>query len=245
MGEIRQELNAFIGSERERFANRHNNMFAFGFSQLIRYHEFLAIVVGRYKRASDVFVASTRELQSTMKRGTHEVSEEQQALHVECQNLTTSLHLEIESFYLFAKILLDKVARALEFYFGQARKLSLDSHDDLVKRLEKYASFKKLVLPDDFLKLARQLKADISDHRDYEIAHEKSPRTLHATAFDSEGVTKIASIKFSPTARDQQVETKPLDDLMMELGRYIEKMIELVTRNRDQTNLELKKPHEA
>ena len=129
---------------------------------------------------------------------------------MESQSLTTRLHLEIESCYLFAKIFLDKVARALEFYFGQAQKLSLDSHDDLVKRLEKYASFKKLVLPDDFLKLAQQLKADISDHRDYEIAHEKSPRTLHATVFDTEGVTKIASTRFSPTARDQQVETKPL-----------------------------------
>ena len=72
MTDIRKQLSAFIGSERERFANRHNNMFAFGFSQLIRYHEFLALVVERYKRASEDFVANTRELQSTIKRGTHE-----------------------------------------------------------------------------------------------------------------------------------------------------------------------------
>ena len=37
--------------------------------------------------------------------------------------LTTRLHLEIESFYLFAKILLDKVAHFVEFYFGPGRKL--------------------------------------------------------------------------------------------------------------------------
>ncbi len=46
--------------------------------------------------------------------------------------LFNQLHLEIESFDLFAKIFLDKIANFLEFYFESARGLSLDSHDQLV-----------------------------------------------------------------------------------------------------------------
>ena len=241
MEDISEKLSELIGLERERFSTRHNNMFAMGFLQLVRYYEFLIIVFDRYKEVSERFVKNTQDLQATIEPGTHESTEDQLALREEARSLTTSLHLEIESFYLFAKILLDKVARGLEFYFGSAQKLSLDSHDDLVKGLERYVEVKRLILPDSFLDMAKQLKKNISDHRDYEIAHEKSPRTLHGTIFNAEGGTKIASIKLYPKERDQQVETKLLDDLLRELDGYIGKVIELVTTNRDKTNLELLK----
>jgi len=241
MSETRQKLSAFIGSERERFSNRHNNMFAMGFSQLVRYYEFLLIISQRHEEISREFLANTRQLQSLVKSGTHKATEEQLALQVESRSLTTGLHLEIESFYLFSKILLDKVAGALEFYFGPARRQSLDSHHDLVKKLEKYVEIKRLVLPNSFLDVAQRLKKNISDHRDHEIAHEKSPRTMHGTIFNAEGGTKIASTKLYPTDREQQVETKLLSDLLTEIDHYIEMVIELITANKDKTDLELEK----
>ena len=133
----------------------------------------------------------------------------------------------------------------LEFYFGPARSLSLDSHDDLVKRLKKYVNVKKLVLPDGFSDLAHQLKKDISDHRDYQIAHEKSPRTIYGTVYDSEGGTRIASIRFAPKPSERQVETELLDDLLAQIDDYIEKVIELIAVNKDRTSLELEKPQET
>ena len=56
--------------------------------------------------------------------------------------MTGQLHLEIESYYLFSKIMLDKIVHALEFYFGQGRKKSLDSHDGLVKNSASYVARK-------------------------------------------------------------------------------------------------------
>jgi hypothetical protein len=47
------------------------------------------------------------------------------ALMSQSQGLTSDLHLEIESYYLFAKIILDDVARAIEYYFGPHRGLAL------------------------------------------------------------------------------------------------------------------------
>jgi hypothetical protein len=121
------------------------------------------------------------------------------------------LHLDIESFYLFAKIYLDKIAHAFEFYFGPGRGKSMDSHDQLVKNFPAYAKEKGLTLPSDLMSIATRLKSDISDYRDYEIAHEKSPRRLSGTVFDTEGKMRIIATHLYPTKKDQQkgVESTP------------------------------------
>lgn len=153
--------------------------------------------------------------------------------------MTARLHLEIESFYLFAKILLDKVARALEFYFGLGRSCSLDSHDDLVKNLATYAGQKGITLSQRFVEIANMLKKDISDHRDYQIAHEKSPGTIFGTLFDVEGKTKIFSSRFYPKESEKQVATQELDKLLRDLDEYLGEFIKCVTANRDKTKLKL------
>ena len=81
--------------------------------------------------------------------------------------LSIKVQFEIESFYLFAKIFLDKTARALEFYFGQLNKKPLDSHDDLTKSLQSYAKEKNLVLTSEFLGHIGQLKQDISEYHNF------------------------------------------------------------------------------
>jgi hypothetical protein len=140
---------------------------------------------------------------------------------------------------LFAKILLDKIAHSLEFYFGQARNLSLDSHDQLAKNLISYATQKGLSLPSGFIALAGKLKTDISDYRDYEIAHEKSPRRMSATLLDNDGKMRIAGLNLYPTAKDRQIETKKLHDLLSDIDSYIRQMIELMESNQEKTRLEI------
>ena len=46
------------------------------------------------------------------RRGTHPVTPEQAALHKAALPIVADLHLQIESYYLFAKIVLDDVAQA-------------------------------------------------------------------------------------------------------------------------------------
>src|SRR6266496_248045 len=118
-------LTDFISSERERFANEDNNKFAMSFSQISRCSAFLDVIIERYEEASQQFFQNTKSMQATRLPGTHPMTSEQIALHNEGVRLTLLLHLEIESFYLFAKIFLDKIAHALEFYFGQVRKKPL------------------------------------------------------------------------------------------------------------------------
>jgi hypothetical protein len=90
------------------------------------------------------------------------------------------------------------------------------------------------------MRIAATLKKDISDYRDYEIAHEKSPRRLSGTVFDTKGRMQIAGIRLYPTKADQQVESKVLHDLMRDLDTYIALVIELVRSNGKKTKLKRK-----
>jgi hypothetical protein len=162
-------LSDFVSSERLRYADDDNNRFAIGFSQISRYHAFLEEILKRYAEQSRAFFENAKAMQATLQPGHHELTDLQMKLHEESLHLNLLVHLEIESFYLFAKICLDHIAHALEFYFGQVRKKPLDSHDDLVKNFAACAEEKKLIVTDEFTRLANVLTTDISDYRDYEI----------------------------------------------------------------------------
>ncbi len=174
-----------------------------------------------------------------MQRAAQDHSPDTGALHDEGIALRTNLHLEIESFYLFAKILLDKMARSVEYYFGSAPRLPLDSHDDLAKRIVDYAAAKQLDVTEEFVSKANSWRERVSDYRDYNIAHEKSPRTLRATALDAEGGTRMVLVRLFPTERDRQVESEPLENLLPQLDQYIQNLIDVLKVNQDKTNLEV------
>lgn len=238
-----RKLNDFISKERSKFENRHNNMFSFSFGEISRYYEYLLTIHERYRIESNEFMDVTKTRQALIKPGNNPASPELISLFEKSRQISTKLHLEIESFYLFSKILLDKVALALEFYFGQARGLPFESHDNLVKNMEKFADSKSLTLPSGFVDIVRKLKQDISDFRDYQIAHvpsHKNARLTRGTMCDSGGNTKLMLTAIYPTERDKQVETRHLQELLADIDSYADLIIELVTQNGDKTRLDLK-----
>ena len=93
------------------------------------------------------------------------------------------------------------------------------------------------MLPPNFLEVLNTLKRDISDHRDYEIAHEKSPRTTRGTSLTLDGKVSIIAAQLYPTEPFKQSQTKPLPELIEEVDSYLEMVTELVLNNRDKTNL--------
>ena len=86
----------------------------------------------------------------------------------------------------------------------------------------------------------RNLKECVSDYRDKEIAHEKSPKAMKATMF-SHGTTSttwIASTKIYPTEKNKQVESKEVDQAMTIVDKYIEQIIKYIRMNSAKTILE-------
>lgn len=228
-----QALIDFIGRERNRFAVDDGNIFAFAFSKVTRRWAFLEIIRQRHQDASAAFISNSEAFRATIKPGgPHTMTQDQMKLQAEGWPLSNLVHLEIESFYLFAKILLDELAHAIENYFGPARGLSLDSHDDLAKSLRAYAAAKGLTIPEEFENSVLDLRQRISDFRDQQIAHEKSPRTMRGTTWDATGEVMLATNRLYPKGSDKQVNSETLGGLMAALEAHIGSVISFVEANR-------------
>ena len=212
--------------------------FATSWQAVARYHTFLTLIVEREAEATEIFSLASKALRETSSPGPYLTAEQERRLN-ELDRATDLLHLEIESFYLFAKILLDAVARAIEKYFGVGRACSLDSHHDLIDNFAEYAAQKNLD-PTDFIEKAKQLRADISNFRDHEIAHSKRLNRVTGTALtaDRRRATMIAASTVVPPERFKpEASSIHVGELMSAVENYIASAIEIVKTNRDKTNL--------
>lgn len=230
----------FIHQERNRFSDRRNNSVAFSFGQITRYHNFLQIILQRYKEASKDFIANTKQLQEHAKNGGGTMGNEMQAIWETSLTLTDDLHLQMESFYLFSKIMLDKTSQAVEHYYGNERGISLVSHHKLSQCFPEYTKMKGLSNPSEFLlNLIAELQEKICDFRDDIITHMNNPRSMKATMFQFDtGETWISEHKVYP--KDGEIQNQGLAPtrLIKALEQYIEEMINYIRQNKDKAKLE-------
>jgi hypothetical protein len=235
----------FIAFEQREYPDAGANLFAFALSQAARYDSFLHVIVARYDEVRiefqgsiEGFIARLSEYQGK------ELNADDMRDWSRHSELTELLHLEIESFYLFAKIFLDHIARFIEAYFGPERRLSLDSHDDLTKSFQRFREAKGLRCSDEFQQTLERLKSKIADYRDYHIAHSKNPRLSHGTTWGPNNEPEIMRVPFFSTKtglQGTQSASEGLSDLRAVLDAYIELVIALITDNRDKSRY-LKSP---
>jgi len=158
------------------------------------------------------------------------VLEEQDVLEV-------AHHLEIESFYLFSKILLDKIARFTQFFFGQIRAKPLTSHDDLAKHLDDYVAQYQLQLPVGFRDSVQNLKVQIADFRDHFIAHEQSPRTQRGTTWQNAEPGRLTLNRVYQRPTDPSPVSGNVPELYDSLERHLRLFLQFIKDNFDKTGL--------
>src|SRR5262245_52367091 len=114
---------AFVVAERERYEGDDNNRVAFSLGQVGRYLRFVEIAKFRYQAVNEEVVGRfRREIdKAAANPGTRELTAEEVAEFETGSRLHLLLHFEIESFILFAKTLLDKIAHCIEDLYGPAR----------------------------------------------------------------------------------------------------------------------------
>ena len=225
----------FIQEERKNYPGEKNNLFAFAFSQVGRYERFLTAILERYRRLCSELLVVSRIMEGP-RRYTRWEEDERRFYALQAQfELAFQAQVEIESFYIFAKIFLDHIARSLEHFFGPVRGASLDSHDKLVKFLEKYRDALSLDIPIEFVEIASDLKSRIADYRDYQVAHSKLSRPQHITVSRIDQYLLMQISTWNPNATDS-VKThsvsEPLLLLVEVLDRYVGTLFDLVKRNR-------------
>lgn len=227
---------AFIEGERRLLATDVGNIFGTLFGDVQRYLTYLELIRSRWNACSGEFTAALQAFQTSVARrsGTLTLTVEQMALLQSQADRSLRCHLEIETFYLISKILLDKLARAVELVFGQARGLSLDSHDQLIRHLPAYLTLKNLEVGERLCALAETLKADVSDVRDYQISHAKNPRVVRGTVSDGSDRTAIVFALLYPKPNEvQPPPTRYVDELFTDLESYLADYMAFVSSNRD------------
>jgi hypothetical protein len=237
-------LSDFIISEREKYLDDYGNLFAVSLSQVQRYYDFILIIADRCIKANHSMISNRQKMMGALSAYSSEpLTDEQMDLFEEVQRITVLVHLEIESSYLFAKILIDKIALFLQNYFGQAHGISLVSHDKLTKYHKQYCAAKGLVYPDGFTESLQLLKNLVCDYRDKQISHLQNLRTIRATILnDTNSQAKIAEIRLYPNSNElnEQATSMELPELLSAINNYIQQVIAVIELNRVKTRFKLK-----
>ena len=247
------KLSQFIQSELGKYLPEVNTHFGFALGRVERYERFLRMILDRYRplntRLGDIAGAMARIRRERMAEhpngGVSAFSHEEAALLSEQLQLTDPLHLESESFYVFAKIFLDSAAQFLGHYFAPGtedgrraiRGLSLISHDQLCKHFERYATALKIEHPPGVIDQMKDLRTRIVYVRDYDIAHERDPYAFTGTTWGKDGSPTLlrgAVTLAGQTAKIPRSADTP-EALMSALEAYIETYTDIIARNRDKS----------
>jgi hypothetical protein len=209
-----------------------NNLFALSFDQIGKYHEYLLAIKSRFDEESKPYIEAGRRI-TTFAPSTEQADADLVAFFDLSRKYSHLIHLDIESFYVFAKIVLDKIAHCIEHYFGHGRGCSLRSHDFLVKNFNKFSQQKALIVPPDLLGKAIKLKEQIADFRDKQIEHNRNPRTIMGTSFGSpDGVVMFLTQMFPREGDPGQIASTPLHKLLAAIDGYMLELFSLVRENR-------------
>ena len=228
--EVSRRFSVFISEERERYSGDSNNRVAFSVDQVVRYVRFLGLVYLRYEEIATVVTARFNRISQQFESGRDMTPAESKDL-MDGWKYDSRMHLEIESFYLFANILLGKIAQCTEDFFGSARSMTLQSHRKLCKHISKYAAIKELTLPNNWVASAESLLRSVTDYRDDQITHFKKPRALHGTTFNGAGTVGIQMTMLYPKESDTQPASGNIGDLYQEISDYCTAFLDLIHEN--------------
>jgi len=231
---------AFIDTERWRFDTRDNNLFYFAFREVAAYRAFLDIIRSRsdsigkdYLERIDAYGRSVEGSSGGY------LTPDQQAMLDRWSELSLALRLEIETYHLFAAILLDRVAAAISFYFEGTSSKAWSRHSTLTKNFEAYAIARNISVPERFLELALTLKQSVQEFRHDHVVHEGSLRVIRATGFQAGQGPRLVLSNLYPAPGDQQHESLHLAEAAVMIDEYLTMVIELLTNNRERTPLQL------
>ena len=232
---------AFLKLEHSHYPEAGRNDLCHAISPLIRYEQYLRTIVARHSSLVQEFKRSEIAFQPMFSAGgSRSLTEDEQRLLTYRGNLSSCVVLEIESFYLFSKIFLDRIAIFLEHYFGKLRNVSVHSHDKLAKNHINFVQGHEIAAPVEFGSVLLNLKRRIADFRDYQIAHEQGMRTLRGATWTAGGEPRIIMAPAHPSTRKTgtlQAESEDLGTLTGEIDTYIDIVQGIIIVNRHRSHM--------
>jgi hypothetical protein len=226
---IIDRLSSFAASEHLLYQWPEGNFLWLALDEIVRYRRFVEIIVSRIDDDRELLNSATEaSVQGLRNYAGGPISAQQQSLDERAIEAQVPVHLDIESLYLFAKVLLDRTAISIGVFFGQAQSCSLASHDSWRKSLAKYATAKGLSLPPRLEQLVENLQRDVA-FRDKQLVHRQVGAT-RGTSWNMEN--RSAQILIQP---DKQ--SKDPVALVRAIDEYLDLVVVLFETNREGSHL--------
>jgi hypothetical protein len=218
-------IDEFVNKERNNYSGNKEYLFTHSLLyQASENYEYLNIIERRYKKESDLFRIFIEDKQYSK-------------MHEPIERIinTWMLHLDIESYYIFSKILLDKMAAFIEHYFGKVSKASIYSHDKFTRNYNKYYKALSLLVPEGFTDTVLEIRNEIINYRDKQIIHIKNPRERKGTLYSSKGAIIIPTwTDISRGEIDKEItECLEISEVKIKIDKYLSILFELISINRD------------
>jgi hypothetical protein len=240
---VHARLHTFIGSLPRQRDTYSANLLLSSLGTWLRYYGFLEVVRSRYGETSIRSTEAIRIQQENIRRETQTNQPSScpytQEEWLELQNLLETskmLHLDIESFYMFADILLDRMASTFSYYFWRNPKWN---HRKLVDHIEKICEGKRLTITNgEILTIPYNLLQIVVEYRNKHIQHAQEPRLIFTTSWDSDLKAKIRpmlSHSQEGEVESFQKSTHDLNDILDLIGRYIIAMLDVFEANADKS----------
>lgn len=241
-----ERVSAFIQVRRRNPDTKTLNILNSSLSSWLRYYQFLSVIKGKYEQINAAYMEAVHRQMEQMQKKAQEagagtsqpVAPEEWEEMQRTAKLGTQLHLEIESFYVFANILLDRIASTFRYYFW--RKAGW-SHWQLTANLGTICTKKSLkVTSNDWLKMPGELQDQIVAYRNTRVEHVDEPRIHFATVWGPDKRAKICPIFLYPSqqeAESQQVPSGDLGTILDLLDRYMTAMVDFFEANADKSEL--------
>lgn len=230
---LTDKLESFLDAEQDQFPIRRVRLVKNAVQEAKRYSAFLRLV---NERASDVSVKCNYSLRCCVGVPAGKVREERLS-HFE--QLGINLQLEIESFYLFSKIYLDKTVHFLETYFGRLHNCSFESFSKLKAALSILESAHDFKVQPELREMVDKLMNVVVEFRDKKITHAKNPRLFRGLNWENDGRVSMASGFLDPKPTDQLFGTMDAGDLWKLLESYTDMFTEFIKENSEKAMLRL------
>jgi hypothetical protein len=206
-------------------------------TQWLHYRDYLQRIVRRYEDANSTYLEVRRRLLGRAPKapGRHRLSRRASADMRSLWPLTRDVHLEIESVYVFAKILVDRVADTFAIFFrGQLFGGLASSHRKLKDQIVAICR-EKNIRPGKLPNMIQDLQRRVVDHRTQVIEHLREPRYSPGSHIGADSKIRIEMGLVSATDADHDFDTRTTEapaDLMSTLDDYLDEMAAFMRANR-------------
>ncbi len=208
------------------------------FGHILRGYRYLELIHERhvptakhYKELLSQFIA---RMDPAFEGGAITYDDEMATMDADMADLLDVAHVDLETFYLFAKIVLERTAQYVELYFGSEPKLSIRTHDKLRANFSEFAQRRGLVIPDGF--------DDAFAHvHDMVFTHQSESATNDARVAQSPSDLMIAHTDKTPGPNGASAGVMRLSlttgQLLNVVDAYLRTVLELIRANPNRAKL--------